>query len=153
MAARTEQRGSTMSKAFPLPVRVIGPGSQSEEEDLQYLEMPKGMNTFAMPRVPETESVADLRAARDLFAGYCADLARWDPAGQWQGPRLPLADVPHPVLKIVNQMLGEGEVSIQVGGDRRYRIQESVFAGVWRVCALAEDGSLADDWVEAAPLP
>jgi hydrogenase-1 operon protein HyaF len=142
-----------MSKAFPLPVRVIGPGSQSEDEELQYLEMPKGMNTFAMPGVPEAESVDDLKAARDLLAGYCAALGRWDPAAHWQGPRLALAGVPQPVLTIVDQMLGEGEVSIVVTGDRRFRIQESVFAGVWRVCALAEDGTLADDWVEAAPLP
>jgi hydrogenase-1 operon protein HyaF len=50
-------------------------------------------------------------------------------------------------------MLGEGEVSIQVGGSNPHRIQESVFAGVWRVCALDGDGRLASDAIEAAPVP
>jgi len=142
-----------MTKGFPLPVRVIGPGSQHEDEELQYLEMPKGMNTFSMPRVPEPENVVDLRAARDLLARYSGELGSWDPAKAWQGPRLPLRGVPAPVVGVVDQMLGEGEVSIQVGGPQRFRIQESVFAGVWRVCAVAADGTLVDDWIEAAPVP
>jgi hydrogenase-1 operon protein HyaF len=44
-------------------------------------------------------------------------------------------------------------VSIQVGGERPHRIQESVFTGVWRVCALDGDGRLAADAIEAAPVP
>jgi hydrogenase-1 operon protein HyaF len=142
-----------MSKAFPLPVRMIGPGSQPDDEELQYLEMPKGMNTFSMPSVPESDDVAALRQARDVLAAFLGQLDGWDPAAQWQGPRLDLAGVPDPTLGIANQMLGEGEVSIQIGGAHRYRIQESVFAGLWRVCALRQDGTLAADWLEAAPLP
>ena len=53
----------------------------------------------------------------------------------------------------MNQMLGEGEVSIQVGGERKFRIQESVFTGLWRVCALDGDCLLAEDWLEAGMLP
>ncbi len=53
----------------------------------------------------------------------------------------------------MNQVLGEGEVSIQIGGVPAFSIQESVFTGVWRVCALDGDGHLAADWLEAAPLP
>ncbi len=142
-----------MSKAFPLPLRMIGPGSQPEDVELQYLEMPKGMNTFSMPSVPETEDVAALRQARDVLAGFLAQLDSWNPAARWQGPRLDLAGVPDATLAITNQMLGEGEVSIQIGGRHRYRIQESVFAGLWRVCALREDDTLLADWLEAAPLP
>jgi hydrogenase-1 operon protein HyaF len=50
-------------------------------------------------------------------------------------------------------MLGEGEVAIRIDGARPYRIQESVFAGVWRVCELDGAGRVARDWVEASPIP
>ena len=52
-------------KDFPLPVRMVGSGSQpGEDEELQYLEMPRGMNTFRMPVVPERADVASLAGAR-----------------------------------------------------------------------------------------
>ena len=40
-------------KDFPLPVRTLGPASQPPEDvGLDYLAIPREMNTFAMPRVP-----------------------------------------------------------------------------------------------------
>jgi len=141
-------------KDFPLPVRMVGLGSQpAEEEELQYLEMPQGMNTFQMPIVPERADAAALVDARDLLAAFLALLETWDPAVTPRGPRLDLAGVATPALEVMNQMLGEGEVSIQIGGARKFRIQESVFTGLWRVCALDADGRLARDWLEAGMLP
>jgi hydrogenase-1 operon protein HyaF len=141
-------------KDFPLPVRIVGSGSQPvEDEELQYLEMPRGMNTFQMPVVPEAADTAALAEARDVLARFLGQLEKWDPAAGRRGPRIDLAGVSPPALEIINQMLGEGEVSIQVGGDRRFRIQESVFTGLWRVCALDGDGLLAEDWLEAGMLP
>jgi hydrogenase-1 operon protein HyaF len=141
-------------KDFPLPVRSVGSGSQPvEDEELQYLEMPRGMRTFQMPIVPEEAEAAALTEARDLLARFLGQLEGWDPAAGVRGPRIDLAGVSPPALEIMNQMLGEGEVSIQVGGERRFRIQESVFTGLWRVCALDGDGLLAEDWLEAGMLP
>ncbi len=141
-------------KDFPLPVRIVGAGSQPEEdESLQYLEMPRGMNTFRMPLVPERADAAALAAARDLLAVLVARLADWDPLASPAGPRLDLAGVPAPILEIVNQMLGEGEVSIQIGGTHHFRIQESVFTGLWRVCEVDGEGRLTRDWLEAGMLP
>jgi hydrogenase-1 operon protein HyaF len=141
-------------KDFPLPLRMIGAGSQPGEDDqLQYLEMPRGMNTFRMPIVPERADATALADARDLLAALLALLEAWDPAVVPRGPRLDLAGVAPAVLEIMNQMLGEGEVSIQIGGARKFRIQESVFTGLWRVCALDADGRLAQDWLEAGALP
>ncbi len=142
-----------MDKPFPLPVRTFGPGSQPEEEELQYLAMSRDVPTFEMPRVPEAAPPDALAAARDLLAAFLAAYERWDPASGTPGPRLELTGVPDATLAVVNDMLGEGEVSIQVGGSNPHRIQESVFAGVWRVCALDGDGRLASDTVEAAPVP
>ena len=38
--------------AFPIPVAVIGPGTQVEDETLQYINMPQGMETFRPPILP-----------------------------------------------------------------------------------------------------
>jgi hydrogenase-1 operon protein HyaF len=140
-------------KPFPLPVRVVGPGSHVEEEELQYLAMPRGMAVFEMPRIPPRTDAAHMAAARELLAGFLDRMEAWDPAAGGNAPRLDLGDVASGTLEIANQMLGEGEVAIRVDGPRGYRIQESVFAGVWRVCELDGDGRVAKDWVEASPIP
>jgi hydrogenase-1 operon protein HyaF len=141
-------------KDFPLPVHVVGPGSQSgDEEQLQYLDMPRGMNTFQMPSVPERADAEALASAHDLLEAFHVLLGDWNAAEAGRGPRLDLAGVRPAVLEVLNQVLGEGEVSIQVDGARRYKIQESVFTGLWRVCALDGDGRLAHDWLEAGMVP
>jgi hydrogenase-1 operon protein HyaF len=139
-------------KSFPVPVRMVGAGSHVEEEELQYLDMPRDMRTFSMPLVPEKADGEALTGARDLLAAFLAQLNRWTP-GRGANPRLDMGGVPPATLAITNEMLGDGEVSIQVNGHRRLRIQESVFTGLWRVVELDPDGGLVADWIEAAPLP
>jgi hydrogenase-1 operon protein HyaF len=58
-----------------------------------------------------------------------------------------------PVLKIANEMLGEGEVAIRIGGERSVRIQESVFTGLWRVLEHDAHGEVLVDRLEAGALP
>jgi hydrogenase-1 operon protein HyaF len=115
--------------------------------------MPRGMNTFRMPVGPERADATALTHARNLLAGFLGRMEAWDPAAMPRGPRLDLNGVDAPTLEIVNEMLGEGEVSIQIGGARKFRIQESVFTGLWRVCALDGEGRLSQDWLEAGMLP
>jgi hydrogenase-1 operon protein HyaF len=138
---------------FPLPVRAIGPGSHVEEEELQFLPMPHKMNTFRMPVVPDGADSAALRASRDLLAAFFAEMDRWNPAANPEGPRFDLAGVPADALTITNQMLGEGEVSIVIEGVPSFRIQESVFTGIWRVLAFDASGEPIGDWLEAGGLP
>ncbi len=141
-------------KAFTIPVRMTGPGSQPVEDDeLQYLAMPREMNTFRMPIVPERVEALPLAEARDALASLLRELQRWNPADGTHGPRLDLAGMSPAALEITNQMLGEGEVSIRVDGECTFRIQESVFTGLWRVCAHDGRGALTADWVEAAAMP
>jgi hydrogenase-1 operon protein HyaF len=141
-------------KDFPIPVRAIGPGSQPEEDtELDVMPMPHEMNTFCMPRVPERVDPAALAASRELLAGLLAALGRWDAAGAAPGPRIEMNGIPAATLEITNQVLGEGEVSILVGGPCPLRIQESVFTGLWRCCELGADGRLQRDWLEAAAVP
>ncbi len=139
-------------KSVSVPVRMVGAGSQVEEEPLQYLDMPRDMRTFAMPRVPEVGDTDALVAARDLLAGMLSELNRWSPT-DGRNLRFALDALAPRALTVINEMLGDGEVSIQLGGARHFRIQESVFTGLWRVVEVAADGSMVDHWLEAGRLP
>ncbi len=141
-------------KDFPLPVRTWGPGSQvGDDGPVQCLDLPRDMDTFEMPRVPDDADARALAIARDALAGYLGELTRWDVASGRYGPGLDLAHIPTGALTVMNQVLGEGEVSIRIGGPVQYRIQESVFTGIWRVVALDGEGHAVTDSLEAAPLP
>jgi hydrogenase-1 operon protein HyaF len=142
-------------KEFPIPIRALGPGSQPDDEDaeLDVMPMPRGMNTFEMPRVPEKVDGVALAGSRDLLARLLAELRAWDPERERHGPRLGLDGIDAAVLDATNQALGEGEVSIQLAGERRFRMQETVFTGLWRCLELDADGQLLHDWLEAAPVP
>jgi hydrogenase-1 operon protein HyaF len=138
-------------KSFPIPVRVTGPGSHVEEEELQYLDIPRDISTFEMPSVPETEDTASLTIARDTLARLLAMMEQWKPGSPH--PVLDMRGVPPAAQVIANQVLGDGEVSIRATGSRLLKVQESVFAGLWRVVELDSAGQLLADWLEAAPLP
>ena len=48
-------------KPFPIPVVAdlpMGPGSQIEEDTLDYMVMPSGMSTYQAPALPEREEIA-----------------------------------------------------------------------------------------------
>lgn len=138
-------------KAFPIPVRMLGPGSQPAEEDaLQILNMDREVGTFAMPQIPDSADDAHMAAARDLLAGFCDRLREWR---EGDGPELDLTHVPLGPLGMANQMLGEGEVSIRIRGPREVHIQETLFAGLWRVQEQDESGCLERDRLVAGPIP
>src|SRR5271167_2147640 len=79
VAARSAPPQGTPMKTLSIPVRVIGPGSQPEEEPLQYLDMPRDMNTFQMPLVPERADSEALSESRDALAEFLDALEPWDP--------------------------------------------------------------------------
>lgn len=139
-------------KDFPIPVVTVGPGSQDEsDEQLSYLEMPKDMNTFEMPRLPDPGVAQSAREARAAIRWLAQATAAWRPGR-------PNASFDVAVLgandrEVVDQVLGEGEVSIIVSGSPEVRIQESVFSGVWRVRSLDAAGSIVGDRIEVGPVP
>jgi hydrogenase-1 operon protein HyaF len=143
--------GTMTMKTFPIPVRMTGAGSHVEEEELQYLDLPRDMRTFEMPSVPEAADSVALAAARDTLARLLAMIKEWQPGAP--NPVLDMRGVDAAAQVVANQVLGDGEVSIQVNGNRTLHVQESVFTGVWRVVELDGAGQLLADWLEAAPLP
>ena len=140
-------------KTLSIPLRVVGPGSLPEDESLQCLDMPREMNTFAMPRVPTRVDPEALSEARDAMQEFLEALQPWDPAMDNAGPRIDISGLSPAAIEVVDQMLGEGEVGIRIDGTRKAHIQESVFAGIWRVCELDAHGRLVADRIEAASLP
>jgi len=141
-------------KSLAIPVRVVGAGSQPEaEEELQYLEVSREMDTFRMPMVPDGADTGALAQARALLQSLLAAIADWDPASGLAGPRLALDGVAAAVVDITDEMLGEGEVSIRIDGARSACIQESVFTGLWRVCELDAQGRVSHDFIEVGALP
>lgn len=142
-------------KDFPIPVVAIGigPGSQPEEDTLEYLSMPQGMETFRAPVLPEPEDVVGCKQAHRALREALAQLDRVRQGAGNLG--VDLTGLPEADLKLINQVLGEGEVSALVtGGDSSYelRVQESVFAGVWRVvCSV--NGVVSSDTIELGAVP
>ncbi|MDT7833625.1 hydrogenase expression/formation protein [Aquabacterium sp. OR-4] len=138
-------------KPFPIPVIAdlpLGIGSHTEDETLDYISMPQGMSTYRAPPLPEPE---DLAGHQGALVALRAVLAALDlrQAGGTPAPVL-LAGLAPADLTLINQVLGEGEVSAQVLADParpglgHARIQESVFAGVWRVVEVSGDGRVFD---------
>ncbi len=128
-----------MSSLFGMthPPVGFGPGSQPDatEEGLEYLPMPSGMRVYE-PHVPEVADPARAAEARAVLVRVHQALAGWS-AGE--EIRIPVEDLDAPVLALVDEALGEGEVAIKVerAGDR-LEIQEASLAGVWRVRGFGE---------------
>lgn len=138
--------------AFPIPVVALGPGSQQEDEALDYLPMPHEMRTYQAPILPEQEDMGEradiriwlgqlLQAVQDWRFTHCT--VRLDMSGLAEAKR-----------QLIDQVLGEGEVSAQVVGENgTLIIQESVFAGVWRVRGQDSEGHAFADRVEVGDVP
>ncbi|WP_298828640.1 hydrogenase expression/formation protein [uncultured Piscinibacter sp.] len=148
-------------RPFRIPVvAALGPGSQEEDEQLDYMSMPSGMETYRPPLLPEPEALAGHALAREVLAAVLEAVTTACQGGRPAPIRLD--GLPPEELALVNQVLGEGEVGAQVlarpetrqfGDDAvRVRVQESVFAGVWRVVAIDDDGALRDR-IEVGAIP
>ncbi|MDX1506749.1 MAG: hydrogenase expression/formation C-terminal domain-containing protein [Woeseiaceae bacterium] len=139
-------------KLSDIPVRVLGPGSQPADEDgqtLSYMSMPSDMQKFVRPEVPEPDDVRDLVAARDAMRWLTDALA-----DRGEQPRLAnLAALDDESRALVNQILGEGEVSVTRTGPVPSKTQESVLAGVWRTLYQDQAGAIVADLLEVAAVP
>ena len=137
---------------FPIPVVALGPGSQQEEESLDYLPMPHDMRTYQTPILPEPEAVRGCAEAR-AWLGLLLDATRaWRPGSG--ALSLDLSGLGAADRALVDQVLGEGEVSAQVTGESGIlSIQESVFAGVWRLRGRDLEGHAFADRVEVGDVP
>ncbi|PCI45346.1 MAG: hydrogenase expression/formation protein [Proteobacteria bacterium] len=137
-----------------IPITSIGVGSQPVDEDsktLEFIPMPHEMSVFEVSNMPEPEDVENLkegmqalRLVRDALKGYKMNdkLTMID-----------ITDLDDQNRAWVNTMLGHGEVSVIYQGGTRTEIQESVFAGVWRIIYLDPNRNIVKDFIEIASIP
>lgn len=138
--------------AFPIPVVALGPGTQQEDETLNYLSMPHDMRTYQTPILPEPEDVRGHTDVRVWLDQLLKAVQGWHSA---QGTvSLDMGGLDEANRQLIDQILGEGEVSAQVMGEGgTLNIQESVFAGVWRLRGPDSDGHAYADRVEVGDVP
>ena len=101
-----------------------------------------------MPERADADALAD---ARDLLAAFLDALEPWDPAMRRAGPApRPRAGCRRRRSRSSNQMLGEGEVSIQIDGARtRPHPGERVHGHLAGVRARRATAGSSRDWLEA----
>lgn len=130
---------------------IFGQGSQPAEEDgveLEYPAMPEEMTTYRMPTISLDLNAADLAQAKIVLQQLEQDLAAY-PTGSGT---IDLIGLDQTNRRFVDELLGEGEVSVICGGAQQLRIQESVLAGVWR--SQQSDGQrLLADVLEVGIMP
>lgn len=131
---------------------LVGPGSQPEDFDgskLEYMQLPRDMMVFSAGHVPEAEEAqqhaAGLAAAEQILLA----LVKAEETGA--GSRVDLSALDSENLGFVDQLLGEGEVSVVMGAAAQS--QESVLAGVWRVREYDAAGARQGDYAEVGSFP
>lgn len=117
--------------AFPIPLVAIGPGSQPAEEPPESIGVPTDMAVFRPPvndsLAPESIYRAALQVLQDLHDGMGA--AGYSQSAPYRRSCLDLAPE---VMREVNEMLGQGEVSVQAPA-QALSAQETAFTGIWRI--------------------
>ncbi len=132
-----------------LGIPVVGMGSQPEEDDeLNYMQMPQGMATYRPTILPEQDDLLDypqvftlLQQVQDLLnvgVGY-----------------LDLSAAQSAEKRLLNQILGEGEVSIlfDTGNGGHIEIQETSLPGVWWHRTVDALNTCVDESLEVAGIP
>lgn len=129
----------------------FGPGSQVEPDGqtLDHMEMPREMVTFDLPVAPEPEDTFGMEEGKDRLNQLQKLLAGFKVGARAE--MLDLGDLSPENLGLVNQILGEGEVSMVSGPG--IQVQEAVFAGVWRVLHFGADGKIEKDTIEVSDWP
>ena len=142
-----------MSSLSAIPV--LGPGSQSRAEDeLAILQLPSGMETYASPRLPEPEETAGLQQSKAVLEALLDALRTY--TADRTAPGIDISHLDAADRQWIDQVLGEGEVSVRCDGAHPVQAQESVLAGVWRVRYLdgsAEASAILRDTLEVGAIP
>lgn len=139
-----------MSQSLP---PIVGRGSQPPEQDgagLDYMVLPDQMATYSAPQLPEAEAAQGLGPGMAVLAQLLSGLRHYD--GTLTTPYI-LSSLDEANRNLVDQVLGEGDVSIVVDRSPKTVIQESVLAGVWRVQCVDEFDAVLSDHIEVADIP
>lgn len=135
-----------------IPVRIVGPGSQPDaEQTASYIDLPSNMDRYVAPYIPDLDLVRRLDGARAAMQWLRAALTNYRCGDEPMLANLSALD--DDSRDLVNQILGEGEVSVTMNDGLSTQTQESVLAGVWRTFCYDGDGNVACDLLEVADAP
>jgi HupH hydrogenase expression protein, C-terminal conserved region. len=143
-------------KPVSIPISAAPGDTQHQDDELQFVEMPRGMMTFSMPDVPEHADATTLLDACRVLQTLLTAVENWAFSERAAGPRCDIFDLSQEVLDVLNGVLGEGEVSARVEdaqSGRNISVQESVFPGLWRVREFDAAGQETAHWIEAGAMP
>jgi hydrogenase-1 operon protein HyaF len=131
---------------------IFGQGSQPAEQDgvaLEYLQMPQEMTTYFMPRISADLNGQDLTQALSVLRQLQQNLAAFPSVSA----PIELMQLDTGNRRFIDELLGEGEVSVICSGEQYIRIQESVLAGVWRLQTLNAQRQIINDALEVGIIP
>ena len=131
---------------------IIGQNSQPPEEDgveLDYLPMPEEMAIYRMPQVSVDLNGVDLAQAKSVLQQLEHDLAAYPAVSNTND----LTGLDSTNRRFIDEVLGEGEVSIICAGEPKLRIQESVLAGEWRLQQVNARQQIVSDALEVGIIP
>jgi hydrogenase-1 operon protein HyaF len=128
--------------------KVPGQTPAQEEESLRLLDMPVGQ---AQPR-RSAKAVSTLSPAARAVLEEAATALRRHAEGAREPIRINLRSLDANDRDTVLDVLGEGDVWAQLGGNVAYEMSESVLPGLWHIEATAQDGSKTE-WLEVAEIP
>ena len=114
-----------------------------------YLPLPEEMATYTAPSLPDDPEM--LRRGGQLLAAIEQEMAAYRVGNP--NRTLDITDVGDLGRRFLDEALGKGEVGIRYRGDAPIRAEESIFAGLWRVQYLREDGPLLRDTLEVGDIP
>lgn len=137
-----------------IPAPGFGPGSQPAEADgaeLETIHMPQGVSTYRKPLLPEPGEIRGMSAAMETMDWLQQALDGYRPENAPAVADISGLDAEN--RDVVNQILGEGEVSVQYRGGFTARMQEAVMAGVWRTVYLDHEGRPTRDLIEVSDVP
>jgi len=141
-------------KKTEIPLKVVGSGSQPPDSDgaeISFMNLPAGMSTFEAPVIPEPEEIMGMEQALNLAYEIQQSLTIYKVGEKAIIFDLNKLDSANSLF--MDQLLGDGEVSIQFNGEFQAEIQESVLAGLWRVRYLNANQDIVRDTMEVADIP
>ena len=155
-----EPRYSSAMSVFPSPVVAANTRTPDEPETAPgYLSMPQDMRVFAAPRLPEKAAPGCLMEVVSRLRNLQARMAATDFDEAFRVTE-DLRHWPEAERALAGDFLGFGEVSAYVAptdSPVHWRVQETAFAGLWRVLALDEMEGRAEaareDFLQAGAIP
>ncbi|MEL6301502.1 MAG: hydrogenase expression/formation C-terminal domain-containing protein [Pseudomonadota bacterium] len=132
----------------------IEPRSQEAEDDADLSGFDQDSSRVRRSDRPANRLTGDsdeLGVALQTLSVVHDALERYEPGTPVVS--LPVDHLDSRNLDWLDRVLGTSGISISYDGAANARIQESVFAGVWRVRHYDDDGRVNADIVEVAPLP